>query len=159
INPHEIRGLQNKLSAAHDEALKASYAILEPMMKDGRLTWDEANHLYSDLANRLMQAKGFIDYKSTIELPTFVRDAMHRELEKVNAPLPLDRYTGSIRPEERVAGLPSPLREGEGPSVPQGARPGAEEPARAREGPIIDGQAEPGENAAHPGESFGELNA
>lgn len=113
------------LRNAYNRALPLSERLLTPLVKSGEIPVAEANHVYADLANRLLQAHGIINYASTVELPAPVRTAFAALLEKLKlGPDVFDRSAVTVRPEERIAGLPAPLHNGSN-ERPAGGAPGS----------------------------------
>jgi Transglycosylase SLT domain len=106
----EARRLTARLRDAYNDAAKVADDILRPMVADGRLPVDVANMVYWDVANRALQAGGVIRYASTRQLSAVVEAAFRTYLERRgHDPVSINRYTESVRPEERVASLPARL--------------------------------------------------
>lgn len=104
------------IRTASNAALPLAEQILVPLARAGKITPEQANHLYQDIANRLLAAQGAIHYTSTVELPSVVQVALGKTLEGLgHASENHDRYTGAVQPEDRIASLPAPE------SGPQGA--------------------------------------
>lgn len=141
-----IRGLYNN-------ALRRSEGILRPLVDHGHLPIDDANQLYNDLANRILQAAGLIDYTSTIEVPPMVRTALDAEVRSRGL-VPHDRYSGAVRPEERIAGLPAPLRDNGSTGGEGGGRPGTELSPDGSQGAFL----EPRRRLGEPEERAGALD-
>lgn len=162
-SPERLVQNQRAILYAYDRALDLSAHVLRPLMESGAITRDVANDLYNDVANRFMHAQGAIDYATTIELPAAVKTSVETALGRLgHAPETYDRYTGTIRPEERVAGLPAPTRERTGQGQPgneAGAGPGAPVSAPGGQGNASGGTIPEGRAGINGGEAGSTLSA
>jgi polyhydroxyalkanoate synthesis regulator phasin len=92
-------------------AKQAAQDMVQRLIDAGKITYQQGNDTFHDVANRILQAHGVIDYTSTNKMPAAVEAALREALAKggVNADH-IDRSTVAVRPEERVAGLPARVR-------------------------------------------------
>jgi len=127
----ELLKASTGIHTAHSIAANMADQIVRPLMNAGELTRDHANALYTDVANRILHAQGLIDYHSTLPLPDAVQAGLDKQLKALgNA----DRPARTLRPEERVAGLPGPTQGQPGPRRQVGGSGGQGASGELREG-------------------------
>jgi N12 class adenine-specific DNA methylase len=104
------------LGAAYDRADATSHQVLRERVIAGDVSEDVAGQFRAEVANRLLNAEGIISYVSTRELVPAIKLAVGKKLRSLGYDeRQIDRSTGRVRPEERVASLPRPVQGGPGP--------------------------------------------
>ena len=121
-----LNTLGRALGAVHLRADAGADVVVIPLYQAGKLTRQEANQAHTDVTNRLLDAAGATIYQSTFKLPQSVETALQAYLKgRGYEPDVIDRSTRTLRPGERVAGLPRAARDGTEQGRPGGAGGGA----------------------------------
>ena len=91
-------------------AMRLSKDIVLPLLGREVITHDEATKSLNDVANRILHAKGDIEYASTYALPEPVRDALKTQLKALG--YDDDRSAVALGVSERNSGLPARIHDG-----------------------------------------------